>query len=82
MAGQRGQRLPLRSVFLGAKSYSFDPEREAGQRFFEIIKQMGIVKSEMKREEERGDDKTYDYLQQLLDEMTGKADEYRDVAGY
>jgi hypothetical protein len=72
----------VRSVLLGARSYSFDPEREAGQRFFETIKQMGILKSEMKRAEAQGRDDTYDYLQRLLDEMTGKAEEYREVAGY
>ena len=72
----------LRSGMLGAKSYTFDPEREAGQRFFEAIEQMGVIKGEMKRAEAAGKDKTYEYLQQLLDELSGRADEYRDVAGY
>ena len=80
-AGKTVEEL-LRSIILGARTYTFEPEREAAQRFFETIKQMGIVKSEMKREEARGDMDTYNYLEQMLARLTEQADEYRAASNF
>ena len=71
----------IRNALLGAKSYSFSPEREASQRFFETIKAMGIVKSELKKAEREGDYRLSRHLTDLLEKLGQQQTEYRTAAG-
>jgi len=70
-----------RNVLFGAKSYSFSPEREASQRFFETIKAMGIVKSELRKAEQAGDYRLSRHLTDLLRQLSEQQTEYRAASG-
>jgi len=82
VAGAEGPYEKLKEIVtagaLGARAYSFAPEREASQRFFETIKSVGIIKSEMKRAEREGDKRAYDYLTKLLEELGEKQEMYQE----
>ena len=69
------------SAMFGAKSYHFSPEREASQRFFETIRQMGIIKSALKRADQEGDYRLSRHLTNLLEQLSQQQVEYRQASG-
>ena len=79
--GQEKGEEALASILLGAKTYHFSPEREASQRFFETIKAMGIIKSELKKADREGDYRLARHLSDMLRQLSEQQAEYRGAAG-
>lgn len=78
--GERVRNV-IAALLAGARTYGYEPQREAQYRLFETIEKMGIIRSAMERAEREGDYREAMRLKRLLDELSRRQAEYKLVAG-